>query len=148
MGLPRCSEAGAAARVLVWKRSAAFHPKNWKVLKQPALSGGKKEMEHLPHLFFLWNRYNPKPQWVKQSPSTYFSPVGLQFLCHRDSINTACSCHVNIQIVFSIKPDYTKLESEVYSTLLWYAGLCWNHSLAHSFFEFLKKWNIYYFSPL
>lgn len=47
--------------------------------------------------------------------------------------------------MFSIKAEYTKLESEVYSTLLWYAGLWWKHNLARSFFEFLKKWNVYYF---
>ena len=54
---------------------------------------------------------------VKQSPSTYFSPA-LQCQSDMDSRDIAHSYHENIQIVFSVKAEYSKFKSEVYSILL------------------------------
>lgn len=142
-GWPRCSEAGAAAaRFWSGTLQLCFTQGVKKSLNNQHCPSGKKEIEHLPHRFFLWDWYHLKPLWVKQSPCTYFFLVGPQLLHH---INTAHNCHVSIQTVFLIKAEYIKLGSEVYSTLLWYAGLCLKHYLAHSFFKFLKKSSVYYF---
>lgn len=130
----------SCCNVLVWKPSAVFHPRSWKVFKQPALSSGKKEMEHFPHLF-LWNSYNPKP--LITFYLFYFSgpPTSASYGQYKYCMYLPCK-HTDHVL---IKAEYPKLESEVYSTLHWYAGLWWKHNLAHSFFEFLKKWNVYYF---
>lgn len=117
-GWPRCSEASAAA-ARFWSGNLQLH----------FTQGVVKSLNH-QHCQVV------RRKWSIFITSSFCGTSTTSYLCESNNhllliflqwasnfcscISTARGCHVSIQVMVSIKSEYTKFESEVYSTLI-----CW-----------------------